>query len=193
MTLVVTLWMLVVVIAAVVVGILRRVIPLLERVGDSSSLPSRLAPLGLPVGSRLPAFHARTLDDERFTADDLLGSNAIVLFLDSNCPACRMLEVDMHRSGMAELSTRLFIVVRDASEALRLTGLEATILLQRDNAVTRAFASNATPHAFAISAEGLVVATETPNTVAGLQRLAGQIEEGGEQGTQLTGHLTVAK
>ena len=191
--LVLVLWIVVLVLAVMVVGILRRVAPLLERVGDASSLPSPFAPLGLPPGSRLPAFHARTLNNERFTADELLGRTAIVLFLDGNCSACRMLEDDMWQSGIVEVDTHLYIVVSDESEALRLTGLEATILLQRDNAVTRAFASNATPHAFGVSADGFVLANETPNTAAGLRRIAEQLEEGGEERKQPANQLVVAK
>lgn len=192
--LVVVLWIVVLLLAAVVVGVLRRVTPLLESKGDPpSQLPSRLMPQGLPIGSRLPAFNARTLNGEPFSADELLGSTAVVLLLDGNCPTCRMLEDDMHRSGVVNVSNHLIIVVGDESEARRLTGIEATILLQSDDAVRRAFASNATPHAFAISAEGFVVANDTPNTVAGLRRLAEQLEEGGEQRDQPAGHLAVAK
>lgn len=193
MVLVVVLWIVVLVVAVVVVGVLRRVTPILERLGDESSLPPRLAPLGLLPGSELPAFTARTLNNKRFTAEDLRGIESIVLFLDGSCPACRMLEDDMHRSGIAKVSSHLFVVVGDESETLNLTGLEATILVQSENAVSRTFASNATPNAFAISADGLVVANETPNTVEGLRRLAEQLKEGGGQGKQLAGHLAVAK
>lgn len=178
---VIALWILVITLAIVVVGLLRRVAPLLERAESSlDALPLHLQPGGLEPGSALPTFSAHTPDGASFTDGDVRGHESIVLFFEKDCPACKALEADLRAADVAALEVPIYVVLRDSDEATRFAGLEVDSIVDEGGSVKRAFRSNAAPHVFAISKDAVVTAIGTPNTFNGLRKLAHELRRGGE-------------
>jgi thiol-disulfide isomerase/thioredoxin len=111
----------------------------------------------------------------------LRGEPSLVLFLSSTCAPCKELARQLRRPVAAEtVGARLVVVVRDEHEAhaLELTGVE--VVYQPDFALSRAFETSATPHAFAIDADGIVAGSSTPNTLGRLRELGDVARRGGE-------------
>jgi thiol-disulfide isomerase/thioredoxin len=164
--------------ALLFVGLLRRVAYVLEQAeshlgavteaGTATSAAGGLAP-----GSPVPAALATRADGGQFSTTELRGRGSIVLFLTSTCAPCKGLARELRRKGHRQLADlRVVAVVRDELErdALRLGGVE--VVYQPDFALARTFETSASPHAFAVDANGTVVARSTPNTVSRLRELA---------------------
>jgi thiol-disulfide isomerase/thioredoxin len=176
----------VVVLALVVVGTLRRIAIVLEEAESrlSSAQALDLQPEGLSVGAEIGPFEGRRADGGRFADSDLVGTESIVLFLSSDCPPCRTLANDLGEPEAAsELGVRVVAVLdetdRDGRIAQRVQR-GATVVYQSERSVARAFGSNATPHAFLVDGDGVVVARGTPNTIDGLVELAEAVRAGVE-------------
>lgn len=169
--------------ALVVIGTLRRVSVVPQQAESRlRELPSDFGPGGLPTGMFIPDFEAVTGEGARFTSADLRGIPSVLVFLSSGCAPCRTLAAELEDATAARLGVRLLIVLRDSSERRDL-GLDSTLefVFQSDGAVSRAFATSATPHAFVIDPTGIVVASGTPNSVRGLEELVDHIQEGGDR------------
>lgn len=177
----VVLWILVLSLAIVCLGLLRRIAPVLERAETSlAGFPIELQPGGLEAGSSLPTFSARTLDGVAFTDEEMRGHESIAIFFESGCPACRALEAELRAADVAALGLPIYVVVRESEETAAFAALKVDVIVDEDNSVKRAFRSNVAPHAFAISADGVVTASGTPNTFDGLRLLAHELRQGGE-------------
>jgi thiol-disulfide isomerase/thioredoxin len=173
-----SLWLIVALLAFLVLGLLRRIAPILERAEAALSPPT--APPGLPVGSSTPPFELMTADGRSLPSANLLGRPFVLLFVSSGCAPCRLLAERVREVGLDLLAE--LIVVADETEVGADVGdwPSATLAYQRDHEVSHAFATSATPHAFAINRSGTIVAAGFPNTLDRLQTLAGQAQEGGD-------------
>ena len=86
---IVALWLLVVAIAFLVVGTLRRMSLVLQRAEAAlASSPTGAAVGGLPPGAPLPAFKSKDVNGRRFASEDLLGRPAVGLLVGAECSAC---------------------------------------------------------------------------------------------------------
>lgn len=167
-------------VAFLVVGMLRRIALVLEQAESRlRQLPSDFGPGGLAVGAPIADFVAETEAGIPFTASDLRGGPALVVFLSSGCAPCLTLARDLERADAERLGARLFAVLHDPSERLEL-GLSSAVrvLYQRDGAISQAFETSATPHTFVLDSAGRVVATGTPNSFEGLKRLVTDAQGG---------------
>ncbi|MEX2646212.1 MAG: redoxin domain-containing protein [Gaiellaceae bacterium] len=180
----VALCVVVLVIGALVLGVLRRITPLLEE------MESRFASLavggvpGLKPGSQLPRFTAKTTDGSKVGSPDLLGSPLVFVFLNSNCRPCETLAAELRSTSSFDPDVPL-IVVLDFPDGQQLAeGLPYRVLFQRRRSVSKSFGVVGTPHAFAVDATGTVVASEITNSVAQLEVLAGRAKEGGAHRTK---------
>jgi AhpC/TSA family len=187
----VALWVLVVVLALLVLGTLRRIAPLLERLeSQHSGATADAAPRGLVRGTRVPDFEAVRADGGRFETSDLRGSESFVLFLSESCRACARFLRRLERDRVPDLSAELVVVVEDAALARRLDrAAGVTVLVQRDREIAGAFDSNVHPHAFVLDANGLVLGSGTPNDWARLERLREAAVEGGDTRVKLAAVL----
>lgn len=178
----VALWMLVVVIGFLVLGTLRRIVPTLERL-ESSTLPisADALPRGLPPGARVPEFEGeRGVGGQRGTSD-LRGSPSFVLFLSEECHPCAQFVRDLSKDRVPELGAKLVVVVDKASLARQFTSTQGvTVFVQQDREIADAFDSNVTPHAFALDADAIVLASGTPNDWTRLRHLTQLAAKGGE-------------
>lgn len=177
----VALWMLVVVLGFLVVGTLRRLAPILERLeSESPPISADAAPRGLPRGTPVPEFEAKQAGGAPFGASGLRGAPSFVLFLSEDCRACARFVRDLGKGRVPELGAQLVVVVDDAPLALELARADGvTVLVQRDRKIADIFESNVSPHAFALDAEGVVLASGTPNDWTRLRRLREPAPKGG--------------
>lgn len=176
------LWVLVLVLGLLVLGMLRRVSAVLER-AESLVSPIRgdLAPRGLARGTSVPDFEAEDESGSVVSSADVLHGETIILFLDADCPPCKLLVDDLSLTTWSDLEVELVAVVSDRRYADSLAAVPGlTVLLESRRAVSDAFDSNARPHAFAISAAGVVAGSDTPNSREQLRQLARQVTEGGD-------------
>jgi peroxiredoxin len=165
----VVLWLVVLVEAVLLLGTLRRISPILEQAESRLLAPDALdfKPGGLPPGTPVPEFSVTGATGGQVTRDDLLGESTILLFLSSDCPPCRLLSTELaDLETAAQLGVRVVAVV-DSEEkggrfAERLTR-SGIVIYQSDRELSSAFASSATPHAFGINADGVVVGSGTPS------------------------------
>jgi thiol-disulfide isomerase/thioredoxin len=175
-----------VLLALLVIGLLRRVTFVLEQaeshLGELATAASVSPAGGLAPGELVPPAAAVRQSGAPFDTQELVGEPSLVLFLSSTCAPCKELSRQLRRRAAAAetVGARLLVVVRDEHEAhsLELAGVE--LVYQPDFALSRAFETSATPHAFAIDAEGIVVGSSTPNTLGRLRELGDVARRGGE-------------
>jgi peroxiredoxin len=160
-------------------GTLRRISVVLERAEAQLRATPGPGPGGLEPGSEIPDFSGITSDGSPFTRSNVLGKPSVMVFLSNNCPACRVLERDL-QTDPSVLDGRVIAVVSDLEDAERLAAVvpELEVVVQDERSIASAFSSNATPHAFAIDAGGVVVSSGRPNTVDSLNRLISEAEGG---------------
>ena len=175
---------LVAVVTFVLLGVLRRCLPLLEQADallrDGAAPP---IPVGLTAGTRVPDF--RVVDPgsgAAFGISDLNGRRSIVLFLGPSCPACRTLLTELEAAESLSLRCEL-IVVDDASpEGLRFPASAPFRVVYQDHGeLSSVFETDWTPHAFAIDERGVVAAVAAPNTLAQLVQFAAVVWVGGDR------------
>lgn len=180
------LWVVVLLLGLLVLGTLRRIAPLLERAESHLAASSGAAGrLGLEPGTPVPKFEVATVEGASLTDADLRGEASIVLFIRRGCPACARL-IDQLKAGEAgKLGIRLLVVAEEESLAEELASAEAvTAIAQPDRSLATAFQTNATPHAFAVAASGLIAESSFPNSVEQLEVLAELVREGGDVSTE---------
>jgi hypothetical protein len=171
-------------VALLVLGLFRRIAFVLEQAEEqmASASAATAAPSGgIAPGTPVPLATARRPDGSAFSTDELTGRRSIVLFLSATCAPCQALAQELRRRRTRSLPAELVIAVRDEIEhqALGLDGLD--VVYQPDFALAKAFETTATPHAFALNQERIVVARSTPNTFRLLRELAETIPVEAEQ------------
>jgi hypothetical protein len=170
---IIVLWLAVICLAVIVLGVLRRVTPHLERMAFRE--PLRTADQGPAVGSRLPSFAAGHKNGAGVSDARLNNRPGVLLFLSSHCGPCRQLAGDMRKSDLAELASYLTIVTdHDGPDDL---GLPASlcIVTQSDDKVSDALGVRATPFAIAVDGDGIVCGKQVANTVTQLANLAASV------------------
>lgn len=173
----------VVLIGLLVLGLFRRITPLLEESQELiASASRRLTIGGLPPGATVPAFTAEEVDGGVFTQDDLRGELSVVLFLDEDCAACDGVVADL-RSGYApDIAARLVVVssAREAAERLARSS-NVVVVVDDERSVARAFESVVSPQAFVVNADGMVQTSAMPNTWEELRQLVDSTKGGGRR------------
>lgn len=153
-------------------GLLRRIVPILEERAGSPPAEAR-GPGGLEPGNVVPPFTASDLDGRAVTLDDVRARRDVLLFSRATCGPCRHLIEALAVEPGRDLRDRLLIVVSDRTEAdeLKLRELGLRVAVQHGTALFDAFATRATPHAFAIDRDGRVAQQMIPGSVDDLREL----------------------
>lgn len=178
MALVLALTVLVIVLGVLVLGLLRRVMPLLES-GRHGSLPPP-ALTGLAAGEKVPPFQAIEGSGPIDSAV-LLAEPRVVLLMSPSCPPCRSLAAELREEPAVAGELSLLVVMEDSPES-RAVQLPSGVrmLFERDREVSDAFRSTAVPQAFAVEAGGVVIRASGVAGIADLRALAIKLREGGE-------------
>jgi hypothetical protein len=166
-------WLAIVALAAVVLGVLRQVTPHLERAGEPPV--ARAQNQGPAVGSTLLPFTCRESNGEIFTAAQILGSPAVLLFLSGTCAPCVNLADEIGASGIAELADSLIVVTGPEDRGgLRLPD-RLRVLLMPHAEVAQVFSVRGRPFAIAVDPDGVVKDKRGVNTVAQLTELTASV------------------
>jgi hypothetical protein len=171
----------VVLLGFLVLGTLRRVLPMLADAEAAISIASRNARLGgLPEGVVVPPFVETTLDGGTFTDSDLRGSLSAVLFVGAGCTACASLVADIESNSVPDHLGARLVVVSDEDEAHRFTDAQVTAVVQHKRSLARTFESDRTPHVFVVGPDGRIVGRGWPNDWSGIAELVahGRKEDG---------------
>jgi hypothetical protein len=165
-----------------VLGTLRRISLVLERAESHLAASSAaVGSAGLEPGTPVPKFEVATVEGATLTDADLRGKASIVLFIRRGCPACAQLIDQLKDGEAAKLGIPLVVAAEEESLAEELANAEAVaVISQADRSLPKAFRSNATPHAFAVAASGVVAESGFPNSVEQLEVLAELVREGGD-------------
>lgn len=154
-----------------VVGILRRVSVVLEQAEDVLRSAGK-GPGGLEPGAELPEFEGLLIDGSQFTETMLVGRASVILFMSRNCPACQALVGDLQGRDTSLLREHVVVVVGDSEYAAALADATAlTVVTQHERSIAERFESKATPQAFAIAPDGVIVGKGIPNRFESLRQL----------------------
>lgn len=160
MAAVISLWVLFVVLALVVIGVLRRVVAALETLSESGSFSTRELAGGPPVGSSLPAMELRGQDGGQLSLAELSGPFVLAV-LTSHCAPCLGI-AERLRAGQDTMSwLDGVVVVTDPEGPARLDLPEpVTVLVDPQSQVVATLQLPGTPFVIAVGADGTVQAAQ---------------------------------
>lgn len=167
----VALWVVVTVNTLLLLGVLRRIVPVLQRaeqvLQDGGGVG---AGTGLAPGATVPDFEVRTSHGEVHFSELVTERAAVFVFVDAHCAPCQQLttELAMERGSVSQL--RLHLIT---DEPLGKTFPDGVVVLhQAEDAASSAFEQSAFPQAFVVDGDRKVIERTFPNTMSDLQRLA---------------------
>jgi hypothetical protein len=111
----IALWVIVLVLAVIVLGMMRRMAPLLDRVERLASRQN-LSPdhAGLPVGSEVPSFEVSDAAGKRLRFAQELPMPAVFLFLESGCPPCEDLVEELMKRAEYLRDAPIYVIPKDS-------------------------------------------------------------------------------
>jgi thiol-disulfide isomerase/thioredoxin len=169
------LWVLIIAVALLQLGLLRRTAQVLERV-EAELRVSRSGGIsfGLAPGAKVRPFVAVNDQGRLATSEEILKTPTIVLFLEPGCLPCESLVDQLQQSGWDKAAgIRLLTVLTDNSESrefLKADGVDCWY--QSEGVVSAAFGTSITPHAFALGPDGVVVDRSIPASLDDLESFA---------------------
>ncbi len=156
----VALWLLFILMAIVLLGLVRQIGLMQLRLGPESEAMTTIE--GLEYGTRGPEFVGQDLADGRQVSLGLLKGRPIILvFFTSTCSACLALVPDLGEfqklharrvhTVLVSQSTRTSLV-----EMARSFKLKIPMVADEGGAISKAYLVRATPYAYRLDAEGVV-------------------------------------
>jgi hypothetical protein len=170
---IVVLWLTVISLTVIVLGVLRQVMPLLER--SAAQQPAAALPMpaqGLTLGSKLPGLVARDRDGNVVNTAQLLGRPSVLLFLSSSCLPCVGLGKELAGWDAGELASFLYVVTDpDSLATLRVPAWLAVLTLP-EGVQADVLGVRGRPFVMAADQDGFVRSKQMLNTVAQLTDFA---------------------
>jgi len=172
----VALSVLVLVLGVLVIGLMRRVAPVLDRLEAADLSGPEVVREGLDPGIRIRAFEAVTATGQLVTRETIKApaGRSLVVFLEPGCGYCETIMAELLESPWRSDLPPLYLALTDSADA-RERQLEktcCTVLYQHDSAVSDAFGTNVTPVAFVLDSDGIVVAKQVPRQANDVVALA---------------------
>jgi len=162
------LWLVVVLLGFAVVGVMRRMVGVLERAEQHLATE----PGGVPLLTSIPPF--QLLDDatgEAMSSEEVIREPSIVLFMESGCKPCQALATKLDDADLSGVPLIVIAGEEGLNERFRLP-VDVPVFRQRDREVADLFRSASTPHAFVVDRAGVVLDRAVPGSVAHLEELA---------------------
>lgn len=148
------LWILVILQSLVLLGLLRQMLELKQRV---SELRADGGTRYLRLGSRAPDFSATEVrSGKRIRRTDLLGHKSILLFLSPSCQTCDDLATEIHGIYHKADGRLLAVCQGGREECLRFLqshGVNIPVLLDPENEISESFRIDGTPMAVLLDDE----------------------------------------
>lgn len=175
------LWLLVIVLSVIVLGLLRRVAPLLVQLDYSlRRFGPDLEVRGLSAGEKVPTFEILDNKGKRVRLGDSLLLPAVFLFVDSGCEPCQQLTKELEEQASVFIGTRLYVVAENSSGYERLQNRGLTVLEQDRGQASIAFQQTAFPQAFAVDGERQIVASAVTDSLDDIKRLIREVGADGQ-------------
>jgi len=189
-------WIVVIATAVVVIGLLRRTAAALEAAEASREAPVSLG--GIPIASRAPDFtvyeatgtHAGPhAGPARITAEELLDGPTILLFMEQHCPPCRQLASEIAPVFEQGNSVNLRVVLDEEDGTPHWLPDDVPVVYQRERELSHAFQNSASPQAYLLDGDRLVLAKRIVRSIDDLREMSSVGESMGGDGTlvQLSG------
>jgi hypothetical protein len=177
----VALWVFVVVLAAVVLGVLQRVLPVLENAERRVAASSVIDGGGLPLLSQVPDFKISAPDGgvTSFTAE--LAGTSLFLLLSTHCDPCRHLAAELAHAGSDIDGVPVIALVDTSRPGKELQLGRATQFIHAGEAAA-AFQSTVTPHVFLVHETGRVLERLIPGSLDDLRAIVTR-QRGGDAAT----------
>lgn len=175
------LWVVVLLIALIVVGVLRRITAVLER-AEAHLVGGPRGIRGAPAGTELVDFEVIDESGDRISSSRLFQASAAVLFVSPKCAPCERLLADLE--GAPELTDGVPLVVigsRSQAEEHAVSSDSIHVYREIDRSATQAFDSTSTPHVFLVGEGGIVVDSMFPTSASELRRFITKNMRGGDQ------------
>lgn len=176
-TVVTVLALLVLILTLLVIGLLRRATPVLERAERLLAAGGSAGALeGLPVGALVDSFVVDAADRQVPSTDVLTSPLSTVLFLSTHCEPCQRLSAEMAGRHWDNPSAPLVVVqsVDRGSDPLPVVADAVMYTQGESQPVSAAFGTNISPHAFVVESNGTVVAKVVPESLTQLWQVAAQ-------------------
>lgn len=170
-TVLLALWVVVVILAVIQVGVLRKVLPVLDHAAAAPAMP--FVP---SEGMLLPAFEASLADGSAITAAQMNGQPFILLFVSEACAPCRRLLLRLEDYIWSAEGAAVYLVMADGARVDMPIPACVTPLLEHGGNVSRAFSVTATPLAVAVDRRGVVAQSLVPAGPDDLDRLRRALE-----------------
>jgi hypothetical protein len=173
------LWLLMLVLAGLVLGLLRRMAPLLEHL--EARVPLRTpTPLGLPRGTRVPEFVAERSDGSYVTHATFAGEPWLAIFVSGGCQPCEALVHELVHEREESVNVDVVWVV-DSAERERYESLPHPVLIQHRAELSRAFEVPGVPFVVAVDRQSTIAACAVANTAEQVAHLAALALTEGEE------------
>lgn len=167
---VVSLWLVVLVLGFVVLGFLRRVLPVLER---SQTMSADELIGGLSPGTHVGPFSATDERGRALSESVLEAGTSIVLFLELECEPCEILAAEMRAFPRWSEGITAYVVSGPGSEEREfVAGLGASVIVENDHSVSSAFRTSFFPVAYRIDPGRVVAKRVNPSSIADLEEIA---------------------
>lgn len=161
----------VLVLLVLMLGLLRRIAPILEAALSRLDQP-QIDFGGLSAGVEVPPFRVWSSGGEESLFPAATASGSIMLFVSEDCGPCEHMVTELAPVDR-EIDGLELIVITDAPVGTDLpVGPGVRVFHQKDQEASIAFQNSATPQAFSISSAGVVLDRLIPGSLRDLHRLA---------------------
>lgn len=169
----VALWATLAVVAAIVIGVLRRVIPLLEAsmaqsIGELSDL-SRISLL-----SQVPDFRLLDANGSETSLGVSVTEISLIVLTSSTCGPCQLLLNELDRLAEPVDGMLPILVITDQSDEAHQGRATAAynVFVDIDRSAKGAFQTSATPYAFTVSGSLVLLEKRVPNSIGDLREMS---------------------
>lgn len=165
--------------ALVIVGILRRIGPILEHAESriAAAVQNGAFLGGIPVSSRAPEFRVLEKNGDReygreLTSAELIRTPTILLFMEANCEPCKQLAQGLE-PDVDEIEGIPFRVILHEDEGRpEWIPRGVPVLYERHQELSQAFENIATPQAYLLDAGRIVLQKHVARSISDLQEMA---------------------
>lgn len=171
----VALWVVTLLTAVVVLGLLRRVNTVLDSAEKRLAAAMTPGVGGAAPGTTIGPFEA-ALDGATISSDELFPG--VFVFMSPGCEPCKGLAGELGKIGDRVDDVPVYVVLEDTPDARELPlPANVRVLYQRERAVSAAFDTNATPQAFAVDRAATVIERAVPGNAEHVRELAARCEQ----------------
>lgn len=170
-----TLWILVVLLAIIVLGLVRQLGIIYLRLGPDQNLLATTG--GLELGKPAPNFEAYEITHtRRITLDDLKGKSCILVFVSPSCSPCKELMPhlkEFQQSWNGKINLVIFCQgdIQLSKDFIDSYNLRSALIIDKDGKLSETFLVRATPFAYRLDKESVVRKRGIVNNRSGLEEL----------------------